>query len=146
MDSHFYIRVYERKNSSAAGFTLIELMIAVAITAILAAIAIPSYNNFILRSKMRSAQADLVALTVNVENDYQRLLSYPVLDADDDLATRYTGWNASSDDFTYHAESTAATYELVATGHNSFDGCILKITNENLRTAEGCPQGNGGWL
>ena len=54
------------------GFTLIELMIAVAVVAILAAIAWPSYANYVLRSKVRLAQGDLAALVANVENHRQR--------------------------------------------------------------------------
>ena len=48
--------VVDRHNNR--GFTLIEVMVVVVILAILAAIALPSYANYVARSKIRTAQAD----------------------------------------------------------------------------------------
>lgn len=47
---------------SARGFTLIELMITVAVVAILAAIAFPSYQEQVRKSRRAQAKADLVEL------------------------------------------------------------------------------------
>jgi len=51
------------------GFTLIELMIVVAIVGILAAIALPAYQDFVIRSKMSEGTAALAACKTSV-TDY----------------------------------------------------------------------------
>ena len=55
------------KRSTVHGFTLIELMITVAIVSILAAIAVPAYNGYIKTAKMSEASNNLAALRLAQE-------------------------------------------------------------------------------
>lgn len=59
------------------GFTLIELMIVVAIIGILAAIAIPAYQNYIIRSKVTELAVAADACKTSVSEYYQTMNGYP---------------------------------------------------------------------
>ena len=61
---------------SATGFTLIEVMITVAIIAILAAVAIPSYTDYITRSKIQEATSSLLAMRTKMEQYFQDQRTY----------------------------------------------------------------------
>jgi len=70
------------------GFTLIELMIVVAIVAILAAVALPSYNNSIDKSRRADAQSALLGFSQAMEQFFTANSTY--VGAGAATATTYT--------------------------------------------------------
>lgn len=58
------------RTGRSAGFTLIELMIVVAVIAILVAVAVPTYQDSVRKSRRGQAQADLVEASQAMERYY----------------------------------------------------------------------------
>lgn len=66
----------KRRLPRSAGFTLIELMIVVVIVAILTFIAVPMYENQVLRTYRTTAQSDLIGFAQAMEKEYALTFSY----------------------------------------------------------------------
>lgn len=118
------------------GFTLIELMIVVAIVGILAAIAYPNYTEYVKRSQ-RSAIASLLSeQTQALERYYSQRRQYN--DVDNFPLTLSLG----NDYYTIAADRAAQTYTLTATPIGTTmmkgDKCgNFVITNTGARTNPG---------
>lgn len=66
---------------TAGGFTLIEVMIAVAVVSILTALAMPSMSEWVRRAARTDAQATLLQAATYLERRYAECNSYLVRDA-----------------------------------------------------------------
>ncbi len=129
-----------------AGFTLIKLMFAVAIVAILVSIALPTYRNYVLKNKVKTAESDLVALSLVLENQYQRTLAYntTITAATATTAATETGagnawYPAQAADFTYTVSAISPmAYTVLATATSSgLSGCVVSLTSTGTRNFNG---------
>lgn len=117
-----------------AGFTLIELMIAVAIAGILAAVALPAYNDYVRRGKLAEAHSQLADLRVKMEQWFQDNRSY-LNGAACGAAMPGTAQGVKFFTFTCPGP-TATTYTITATGiaTQGLDGISFSITESNVKS------------
>lgn len=95
------------------GFTLVELMIVVAIVGILASIGIPAYSNYVLRGKLTEAPTELAGMRVKLEQYYQDHRTYVGGCAAGTIAPLPSGTKY----FTYTCPVlTASAFTVTATG------------------------------
>lgn len=118
--------------SKIKGFTLIEVMIVVAIVALLASIALPAYTTYITRGKLSEAQSTLQAMRTEAEQFFQdnrTFVAYPCAPTD----TRY---------FAYTCPTLAATdYLFTATGQagEGTAGFVFTVDAANVRQTTAVP-------
>lgn len=105
----------------AKGFTLIELIIAIAIVGILASVAYPQYQNYLRRGQLAESFSTLADMRVKLEQHYQDNKFYGTTAASSDCPTLsgYTAFPVTSKYFSFTCAGGAApsqTYTVTATG------------------------------
>ena len=117
----------------SAGFTLLELMIVCVIVGVLAAIALPSYSDYVKRGQIQDGTTALSNGAVRMEQFFQ------------DGSHTYAGGPcpATTQFFTYAgcADATATTFLITATGKDSLTGFSYTIDQAGVRKST-TPWGN----
>ena len=124
-------------NLDIAGFTLIEVMITVAIIAILAAVALPAYSDYVTRSRLVEAKTSLVDMRTRLEQYFLDNRAFPV--------TPCTAIPPPGTKFFTITCVTGApganTYTVTATGTGSMADFIFTVNEANLRETTGVKSG-----
>lgn len=118
------------------GFTLVELMIAVVIVSILAAVALPSYSDYVVRGKIPDGTSRLAALRVQMEQYFQDNRTYvgaPACTADTATSTNF--------DFSCSGTPTASVFTLQAVGKGSMSGFTFTVDQNAAKQTTAAPSG-----
>lgn len=119
------------------GFTLIELMIVVAVIGILASIAIPNYSDYVRKSRRADAQAALMELAQQLERHYTANNAYTGAT----LNATVTGRVSLFYSITSSIGSQTYTITATPTARQSADTCgtmTINHTGARTPTTAGC--------
>jgi len=103
------------QHADHAGFTLLELMIAVAILAVLASIGMVSYRGYIDTTKIANAKKQILTISLAIDDFHEDKKVYPASLADLGLDTIKDPWG---NPYHYLNIATAANLGLVRKDHN----------------------------
>lgn len=120
----------------ACGFTLIEMLIVVALIGVLAGIAYPAYTRHVERAHRAEARATLLEAAQYLERHYVSNNAYTGAVLPDRLQTVPAGAAAAAARYTLAVAVTDTTYTVTATPASTGDGCgNLTLDGLGVRSA-----------
>ena len=131
------------------GFTLIEMMITVAVISILAGVALPSYTDYITRSKIVEATTSLTDMRTRLEQYFLDSRQYPgscIASAAGPAPAGKIYLPASSKYFTVTCALTATTFTVTASGNagQGMGGFVYTVDQSNNQKTTSLPSGWAG--
>jgi type IV pilus assembly protein PilE len=134
-----------RTKRSFAGFTLIEVMITVAVVAILAAVALPNYFDYVTRSRIVEAKTNLADMRTRFEQYFLDNRSYPAACVAGPTAPPNIALPGSQKYFNVTCgDLTATTYTVTARGVGNMSAFVYTVKETNERKTTGLPAGWSG--
>lgn len=108
------------------GLSLLELLVALAIVAVLAAVAVPLYRDYVRTSQEGALIAGITALAVFQEDFRLRQGAYLLQAADSAAITAAIGWRPGAGDAAAYsiAPGSGGTYQVTATARDGVSVCL----------------------